>query len=366
MRPPAAPRQPRRQPEPETPAPRTPAARGATSGARGERSGARGSTSGAGGSTSGAGGRGRAPADAEARAGEPRQRPGAQAPAPAARTSPAGDQPRTGRALARPPFVPTGAQLPDRPQGAASTAVSTGLAARLAEKAAADRRLLLRRLGIAVAVVAFLAGLTWAVLFSPLLALDGERIQIDGVGGHVDAAQVRAAVEPEIGTPLLRVDTAGVADRVASVTAVESAQVARSWPHGLTVTVVPREPVASAPAEGGWVLLDDQGVQVTTVPEAPADLPEVTVPLSTSAETAPALDAVLTVLGSLPTDLLGQVAEAGASSAEHVTLKLADGATVQWGSAEENELKAEVLLVLRQQPAGVYDVSVPRSPTTSG
>jgi cell division protein FtsQ len=346
MRPPAAPRQPRRQPEPETPAPRPPAARGAT-GARAE---------------------GRPRTDAESRTGESRARRGARAQtdAPTARTSTAADRTRPGRALARPPFVPTGAQLPDRPQGAAATAVSTGLAARLAEKAAADRRLLLRRVGIAVAVVALLAGLTWAVLFSPLLALDGERIQIDGVGGHVDAAQVRAAVEPEIGTPLLRVDTAGVADRVASVTAVESAQVARSWPHGLTVTVVPREPVASAPAEGGWVLLDDQGVQVTTVPEPPADLPEVTVPLSTSAETAPALEAVLTVLGSLPADLLSQVAKAGATSAEHVTLELADGATVQWGSAEENELKAEVLLVLRQQPAGVYDVSVPRSPTTSG
>ncbi|WP_052436681.1 cell division protein FtsQ/DivIB [Georgenia sp. SUBG003] len=125
-------------------------------------------------------------------------------------------------------------------------------------------------------------------------------------------------------------------------------------------------PVASAPAGGGWVLLDDDGVQVTTVPEAPGDLPEVTVPLSTSDETAQALDAVLTVLGVLPPDLLGQVAEAGAESADRVTLTLADGATVRWGSAEESELKAEVLLVLRQQPAGVYDVSVPRSPTTSG
>jgi cell division protein FtsQ len=255
--------------------------------------------------------------------------------------------------------------VPDRPTGAASAAVSTGLAARLAEKAAADRRLLLRRIGITLGVVALVAGLVWVVLFSPLLALDGERIELEGVGGHVDPALVRAAVEPETGTPLLRVRTSEVADRVASVPAVEEAQVARSWPHGLIVTVVPRVPVAAAPAGGAWVLLDDDGVQVTTVPEAPADLPEVTVPLSTSDETAPALDAVLTVLGALPADLLGQVAQAGAESADHVTLTLADGATVRWGGAEESELKAEVLLVLRQQPAGVYDVSVPRSPTTS-
>jgi cell division protein FtsQ len=271
-----------------------------------------------------------------------------------------------GAALERRPSVPAGARiLPDRPRGATASAVSTGLAARLAEKAAADRRLLLHRLGVALAVLALVGGAAWVLLFSPLLALQGDKIELAGVEGHVDAAEVRAAVEPEIGTPLLRVDTSAVADRVATLPAVERAQVARSWPDGVTVTVVPRQPVAAAPVEGGWVLLDDDGVQVTTVPEVPADLPEVTVPLSTSAETAPALEAVLSVLGALPPDLLGQVAQAGATSADHVTLTLADGATVRWGDAGESELKVEVLLVLRQQPAGVYDVSVPRSPTTS-
>jgi cell division protein FtsQ len=339
MRPPAAPRQPRRpEPEPAAPAP--------------ER------------------GRGRPPSERSRT--EDRSRTGARSgpgvPAGVAAGS-GDDSPATadpGRALARRRFVPTGARsVPNQPRGAAAGAVSTGLAARLAEKAAADRRLLLHRLGIALAVLALLAGATWVLLLSPLLALEADKIEITGVGGAVDAAEVRAAVEPEIGTPLLRVDTAAVVDRVASLPAVESTQVSRSWPNGVTVTVVPRVPVAAAALEGGWVLLDDDGVQVTTVPEVPAGLPEVTVPLSTSDETAPALEAVLSVLGALPADLLGQVAQAGATSAEQVTLTLADGAIVRWGGAEENELKVEVLLVLRQQPAGVYDVSVPRSPTTS-
>jgi len=325
MRPPAAPRQPRR-PVPVAPERgRTPAGRPDAAPARKPRRG------------------GRAPAT-------PRDDP----------PGPPGD------ALERRPAVPAGVPiLPDRPRGATAGAVSTGLAARLAEKAAADRRLLLHRIGVAVAVLALLGGVAWVLLLSPLLALQGDKIELAGVGGEVDAAQVRAAVEPEIGTPLLRVDTSAVADRIATLPTVERAQVARSWPDGVTVTVVPREPVAAAPVEGGWVLLDDDGVQVTTVPEVPADLPEVTVPLSTSAETAPALEAVLSVLGALPPDLLGQVTQAGATSADHVTLTLADGATVRWGDAGESELKVEVLLVLRQQPAGVYDVSVPRSPTTS-
>lgn len=355
MRPPAAPRQPRR-PDPE-PAPRRPGTEPSRGRPASKPSRAR---------PDGEPARGR-PASEPAR-GRPDREPARSRPEEPARGRPAppsspGSSPTTagGRALERRPF--TAARfIPDRPRGAAD-AVSTGLAARLAERAAADRRLLLHRLGVALAVLALVAGVAWVLLVSPLLAL--EEIEITGAGGEVDAAQVRAAVEPELGTPLLRVDTAAVADRVAALPAVEAAQVARSWPRGVTVSVVPRVPVAAAPVEGGWVLLDDHGVQVVTVPEVPAGLPEVTVPLTDSAETAPALEAVLSVLGALPPDLLAQVAQAGATSAEQVTLTLADGATVRWGGAEESELKVEVLLVLRQQPAGVYDVSVPRAPTTS-
>ncbi|MPV39180.1 cell division protein FtsQ/DivIB, partial [Georgenia subflava] len=253
-----------------------------------------------------------------------------------------------------------------RAEGEAPAAVITGLAARMAERAAADRRLLLRRGAWTLLVLAVLAGLAWVLLFSPLLALDAERIKVDGVADPVDPATVVAVVEDEVGTPLLRVDTAEVAGRIAEIPTVREAQVSRSWPDGLAITVVPRVPVAAAAAtDGGWVLVDADGVQVATAAEVPEGLPEVTVPLTSSEETAPALDAVLTVLGVLPEELLGQVAQAGATTPEQVMLTLDDGATVRWGSAEESELKAEVLAVLREEPAGVYDVSVPRTPTTS-
>jgi cell division protein FtsQ len=37
---------------------------------------------------------------------------------------------------------------------------------------------------------------------------------------------------------------------------------------------------------------------------------------------------------------------------------------VLWGSAEQGELKAQVLAALLQRRAGVYDVSAPELPTT--
>ncbi|MFH5822585.1 cell division protein FtsQ/DivIB [Georgenia sp. AZ-5] len=245
------------------------------------------------------------------------------------------------------------------------SSVSTGLTARMAERDAAARRLVLVRVAVAAGVVAVLGFLAWVLLASPWLALEADGIDVRVEGTTVDEAAVRTLVEPAVGTPLLRVSTAGLAEQVSGLAAVKEAQVSRAWPNGLSVDIVARVPVAAAPADGGWALLDGEGVQVMTVPEVPEGLPEVTVPLGASEETGPALEAVLTVLGALPEDLLGQVAQAGASGPAHVTFTLADGATVRWGSAKDNELKTEVLRVLRQQPAGVYDVTVPRSPTTA-
>ena len=41
------------------------------------------------------------------------------------------------------------------------------------------------------------------------------------------------------------------------------------------------------------------------------------------------------------------------------------GRTVTWGSAEQSELKAEVLAALLSRPDRHIDVSVPGQPTTS-
>ncbi|MFD1504112.1 FtsQ-type POTRA domain-containing protein [Georgenia yuyongxinii] len=241
--------------------------------------------------------------------------------------------------------------------------VSTGLTARMAEREAAARRLRLVRAAVAAGVLAVLAAVAWVLLASPVLAL--EEVEVTLTGTTVDEATVRAVVEPELGTPLLRVSTSAITARLRDIPQVEKAQVVRSWPRGVAVSVVAREPVAAVAQGEGWVLLDADGVQVAAGGAVPEGLPQVTVPLDAADETAPALRAVLAVLAALPEDVLGQVATAGASGTAQVTLTLDDGATVRWGSAQESELKTQVLRVLRQQTAGVYDVSVPRSPTTS-
>ena len=68
---------------------------------------------------------------------------------------------------------------------------------------------------------------------------------------------------------------------------------------------------------------------------------------------------------SLPGDLAGQVAAVDPQSADDVRLDLIGGAEVRWGSQAQPAAKAAILRVLLQRPAEVYDVSTPRTPTTS-
>ena len=49
---------------------------------------------------------------------------------------------------------------------------------------------------------------------------------------------------------------------------------------------------------------------------------------------------------------------------DEITLHLRDGRLVRWGSADQSEDKAAVLLQLLKRKATTYDVSVPGAPTT--
>lgn len=238
---------------------------------------------------------------------------------------------------------------------------------RLAERTRARRRLAWRKVLLLAAAVTVLAGTAWAVLVSPLLALEVADVTVTGVGEGTTVAHedVMAVVARREGTPLARLETGELVADLTQITTVRSAQVTRAWPNGLRVDVVPRVPVAVAPGDDGVVLLDVEGVVVGTAAEPPEELPNVTVPLSDE-RAGQTLAAVLSVLAELPADLRAEVATAGAANPAAITLELADGATVRWGGPEESDLKAAVLAVLREREAGVYDVTVPRAPTISG
>ncbi|MEZ5115596.1 MAG: FtsQ-type POTRA domain-containing protein [Candidatus Nanopelagicales bacterium] len=247
---------------------------------------------------------------------------------------------------------------------------------------------------VALAAAALAALGTWVVLGSDLLAVHD--VRVEGVSS-IPADRVRAVADVPVGTPLARVDVDAVVARVAALPEVAGVEVRRGWPRSLVVVVREREPVAvvaeraagsaaadpaadpggsaaatsaaatpaaspaASPAagDGGW-LVDATGVAYRRVDRVPAGLPWIT------ADEGPARQAAAAVVAGLPDKIARRVIAASATTRDDVTLTLRSGAEVRWGSAEQPELKAEVLRALLRQDATWYDVSAPELPTTRG
>jgi cell division protein FtsQ len=222
-----------------------------------------------------------------------------------------------------------------------------------------------RRLLAVLAVVVLLVGVVaWVVLGSPLLAV--RTVQVDGEAGLSERQVVEAAGITE-GTPLVRVETAAAAARVAELPQVASVEVTRGWPSTVVVTLAERVPVAVVAEGGARRLVDAGGVVFDTIT---GDPPAGVVPLDVT-DPGPddaATTAGLAALTALPRDVRAQVTGVVARTADDVTLTLTDGRSVLWGSAAETQRKAEVLGALLEQidsgaldPADTLDVSTPDS-----
>jgi cell division protein FtsQ len=209
------------------------------------------------------------------------------------------------------------------------------------------------------------AGLVaWVLLGSPLLAV--RTVQVDGEARLSEQLILQTAGIAQ-GTPLVRVDTAAAAARVAALPQVASAEVTRGWPNTVVVTLAERVPVAVVVEGGTRRLVDAGGVVFDTIT---GGTPAGVVPLDVRAPGPQdaATTAALGALTALPRDVRAQVTGVAASTADDVTLKLTDGRSVRWGSAARTERKAQVLGALLEQirsgaldPASTLDVSTPDS-----
>jgi cell division protein FtsQ len=200
-------------------------------------------------------------------------------------------------------------------------------------------------------------GLGLILYFTPVMS--ARSIVVAGTGA-VTREEVLDAAKVRPGTPLLQIDTDAVADRVAAIRRVASARVQRQYPSALRITIVERIPVVVKDFPDGPHLYDHDGVDFATAPPPPS-LPYIDV--DNPGPTDPATKAVLAVLTALRPEVAGQVSRVAAPSVSSITLTLADGRTVIWGTSDRTEEKAEKLAALLTQPGRTYDVSSPDLPT---
>lgn len=228
------------------------------------------------------------------------------------------------------------------------------------------RRWLAWRYLVVALVVVLLAGFgIWAAYFSSWLSVKG--VDITGVSGGttLTTGQVRRVAGVPTGGPLLQADLDSVRRRVAALAAVKSVDVSREWPSKVRIAIVERTPVAVIEIGSELHALDASGVVFSSYQNPPKGLPKVFTPTGTSAA---ALKQAAEVVTALPPAVASRVDHVEVQSIDEISLKLASGQTVRWGSASDSDTKGEVLAALLKARPDVktYDVSVPGQPVTSG
>lgn len=216
------------------------------------------------------------------------------------------------------------------------------------------RRAWLAGIGVVAALVLFTLG----GAFSPLMAL--RTIEVTGTS-RIPADQVQAALADQLGTPLPLLDAGQIKAELARFTLIRSFVTESRPPGTLVVRIVERAPVGLIPSPAGFDLVDAAGVVIQSTAERPAGYPA----LEAGGVGSPGFLAAAEVIGSLPESIRSQLDTVTAATTDDVTLSLAGGARVVWGSAEKSEYKAVVLAALVVgHPVGSvkeYDVSSPDS-----
>ena len=228
---------------------------------------------------------------------------------------------------------------------------------RFARRQWARRWLSLRYVVALIVVLALVGTSLWLVFFSTTLQVK----KVEVVGNKLlSDARVREIADVPLGAQLALVDLVRADARVASVAEVRSVDVTRTWPDGVRITVVERTPVAVVELAGRLRGLDADGVVFRDYRTAPRGMPRVR---PGGAAGVDALKEAAAVVSALPQDLAARVDHVEVATVDQITLVLRDQRQVVWGSAEESELKAEVIDRLLAEKGTVYDVSVPGSPT---
>jgi len=209
-----------------------------------------------------------------------------------------------------------------------------------------------------ILLIALVAGSIWLVYFSTVLTV--KRVDVEGETSLTRGQILAQANVPE-GEQLARLDIDAIANRLRSVAAIRTVDVSRKWPDAVRIIVEERVAIAVIDIGGRLRGLDADGVVFNEYAKAPSGLPRVS---STTQTTPAALEEAATVIAALPQPLRRLVDHVEVLTVDQITLVLRDGRTVVWGSSDDSEQKAEVLLALLERPAQIYDVSVPSQPTT--
>ena len=229
---------------------------------------------------------------------------------------------------------------------------------RFARRQWARRWLSLRYVLAVLLVLAIVGTAVHLVLFSATTQV--KRVEVVG-NSLLSDGRVREIADVPLGEQLALVDLGRADARVGSLAEVRSVDATRTWPDTVRIEVAERTAVAVVELAGRLRGLDAEGVVFREYQRVPLGMPRIR---PGSAAGTDALREAATVVSALPDDLATRVDHVEVTTIDQITLVMRDQRQVLWGSAEESELKAQVVdRLLAAQKASYYDVSVPGNPT---
>lgn len=222
-----------------------------------------------------------------------------------------------------------------------------------------------------LAVVLAGAATLWILYGSPWLRV--ERVSASGTR-VLTPGQVRKAADVPVGSPLVSVDTGAIEARLRrKLPRIDSVDVVRSWPHGISLNVTERTPVLLIEKGANFIEVDDEGVRFATVSDAPKNVPSLELAVSRPESlrrfpTDRLVRAAVRIAGDIPSAVARDTRAVKVRSYDAVSLELKDGRTVAWGSGENGRAKARTLTALMKAApkARHFDVSAPTAPASSG
>jgi cell division protein FtsQ len=235
---------------------------------------------------------------------------------------------------------------------------------RFARRQWARRWLALRYVLVVLLLVGAVGFAVYGIYFSPWLRVEGG--EVTGTSQLTDK-EVLAAADLPTGDALARVDLDAIEAQVEGrLTAVKSVDASRKWPHDIRIDVEEWQPLSVVTEGSSYTFLAANGDTFTfdKMPQRPpASLPLVVV--GSDADRL-ALEEAAAVAASLDAAVAKLVDHIQVETADEILLELREGQKVIWGSSDQSEEKARVLLnLLHARPdAQSYDVSVPGLPAT--
>jgi cell division protein FtsQ len=220
-----------------------------------------------------------------------------------------------------------------------------------------------RSLAVGLGIVAFALCAYMLARETPLFAID--RIEVQGGSPRV-AGQVRQALSPLAGKPLVGLDGSAVVSSVEALPTVVSATYDRDFPHTLRVTVVPEYPAAVLRSGANSWLVSIRGRIIERLSSA-ADpsLPRVWLPAHVSSPVGSIVGAIRARVAVRAAGLAGALAPRVATvtyTQEALVFHLRSGIQLLLGAASDVKLKvavAERALAFVPPGSTFLDVSVP-------